>query len=435
MSNSVYNFAKKIQNYPRSLTGIGNRQTLREIKKILPSLKIERFKSGKKVFDWKVPDEWNVDEAFVVGPNGKKIIDIKNNILHLVGYSTPINKVINLEELQKYLHSDPKKPDTVPYVTSYYKKTWGFCLQDRLRKKLKKGKYKVTIKSSLKKGWMDYGEIYIKGKSKKEIFLSSYICHPFMANNEISGPSVLTYLLKEISNKKNKNFSVRAVFVPETIGSIAYISKNLHSMKKNIFTGFNITCVGDQRCYSYIPSKSESSLSDKIALHVLKWVKGKVKRYSWLERGSDERQYCSPGVDLPIASVTRSKYGEYEEYHTSDDSFGKVVTKKGLTESLDLYTQLYEIIEKNYYPITRYPCEPQLGKYNLYNPYKKNKDLKKRFNSTLTDPLINMLSYCDGKNSLVDIANKIGQPVWTLFDLYKTLVEKKIIIRGQPKIF
>ena len=435
MKNHLYDFAKKIQQFPRSLTGIGNRQTLNEIKKILPSLKLRRIKSGKKIFDWKVPYEWHVDEAFIIDPKGKKIVDIKKNILHLVGYSMPINKVISLEELQKFLHSDPEKPNAIPYVTSYYKKTWGFCLQDSLRKNLKKGKYKVTIKSSLKKGWMDYAEIYIKGKSKKEIFFSSYICHPFMANNEISGPSVLTHLLKEIILKKKKYFSVRAVFVPETIGSIAYINKNLNSMKKNIFSGFNITCVGDQRCYSYIPSRRKNSLSDKVALHSLNWVKGNVKKYSWLERGSDERQYCSPGVNLPIASITRSKYGEYKEYHTSEDDFDTVVTKKGLNESLELYVNLHEIIEKNFYPKARFPCEPQLGKYNLYDPFRKNKYTKKKFNSTLTDPLNNMLSYCDGEHSLVDIADILDQPVWALFDFYKILVEKKILKDGKPETF
>ena len=167
MKKTLYDFAKKIQRYPRSLTGIGNRQTLNEIKKILPSLKIKKIKSGKKIFDWNVPDEWHVKEAYIIDPTGRKIIDIKKNFLHLVGYSVPINKKLSLDELQKFLHSDPKKPNSIPYVTSYYKKTWGFCLQDNLRKKLKKGKYKVTIKSSLKKGYMDYGEIYIKGKSKK----------------------------------------------------------------------------------------------------------------------------------------------------------------------------------------------------------------------------------------------------------------------------
>jgi aminopeptidase-like protein len=435
MSNSLYNFAKKIQQFPRSLTGVGNRQTLSEIKKILPSLKTKRIKSGKKIFDWNIPDEWHVDEAYIIDPTGRKIVDIKKNILHLVGYSLPINKEISLEELQKFLHSDPKKPNAIPYVTSYYKKTWGFCLQDNLRKTLKKGKYKVTIKSSLKKGYMDYGEIYIKGKSKKEIFFSSYICHPFMANNEISGPSVLTYLLKELIMKKNKYFSVRAVFVPETIGSIAYIHQNLSLMKKNIFSGFNITCVGDQRCYSYIPSRRENTLSDKVALHALKWVNRKVKKYSWLERGSDERQYCSPGVDLPIASITKSKYGEYKEYHTSDDNFKTLVTKEGLTESLKLYVNLYEIIEKNFYPKAKLPCEPQLGKYNLYDPFRKNKYTKKKFNSTLTDPLYNMLSYCDGEHSLIDIANKLDQPVWSLFNYYKILIEKKILIDVSPKIY
>ena len=180
--------------------------------------------------------------------------------------------------------------------------------------------------------------------------------------------------------------------------------------------------------------KKRNSLSDKVALHALKWVNRKVKKYSWLERGSDERQYCSPGVDLPIASITKSKYGEYKEYHTSDDNFGKLVTKKGLTESLKLYVNLYEIIEKNFYPKVKFPCEPQLSKYNLYDPFRKHKYAKK-FNSTLTDPLYNMISYCDGEHSLIDIANKLDLPVWSLFNFYKVLIEKKILIYNTPKIY
>ena len=225
----MYDLLKKLFPICRSITGEGVRETLKIIKEYIP-IKIHEVPSGKKVFDWTVPKEWNIKDAYVKDDKGNKIIDFKENNLHVVGYSTPIDKKIDLSELEKHLHSLPEQPDAIPYVTSYYKERWGFCIQHSKREKLKKGKYHVFIDSELKDGSLSYGEIIIPGKSEKEIFLSANICHPSLANNELSGPVVATFLTKWIQSKPRK-YTYRIVFIPETIGSITYLSKNLNLMK------------------------------------------------------------------------------------------------------------------------------------------------------------------------------------------------------------
>jgi len=422
----IYNLAKKIFPFNRSLTGRGVVLTLKELKKINNDLQINYFKSSKKVFDWNVPLEWNVNDAWIkLGK--KKIVDFKKNNLSLVGYSLPINKVINFNSLNKHLHSVPNQKNAIPYVTSYYKKTWGFCIKHKARKKLnKKKKYHVFIDSNFKKGKMHYGEILIPGKTKKEIFLSTYICHPSMANNELSGPTMLIFLSKWIKKFKNRYYSYRIIFVPETIGSIAYLAKNFKNMKKNIIAGYNITCVGDEGSFSYLPSKSGDNLSDQTATHVLdKYVK-KYNKYSWLDRGSDERQYCSPGIDLPVASIMKSKYEKYSEYHTSLDNLDKFVTAKGLGDSLELYKKVILSIENSiFYQQTNY-CEPFLTKHNLYETTsKKNLDNKK------INLMMNFLSYCDGKTSFFEIIKKCKCNVKNIKPIVQKLLKRKIIRKNK----
>ena len=253
-----------------------------------------------------------------------------------------------------------------------------------------------------------------------------------MANNEISGPTVLTHLL-DYFKKTNNYYSIRAVFLPETIGSIVYLSKNLKSLKKNVIAGFNLSCLGDNRCYSYLPSRNGNTLSDRVSLSILRWIDKDFKKYTWLERGSDERQYCSPGIDLPIASVSRSKFGEYPEYHTSYDDFNKVVTSKGLHQSYQLYIKLIEAIQNNYYPKTRILCEPKLSKHNLYNPLRKTSSTKQLFNSSITDSIMNILTFADGKNSLLDISEKINLPIWDLYNICEELHKKKLVKLNRVK--
>ena len=401
--NQIYNFAKKIIDYPRSLSGNGVRKTLNNIKEILPQMKIKNFKSGERVFDWKIPLEWNVKDAYIVRPNGKKICEYNKNKLHLVGYSIPTNKTLNKNQLLKKLHSLPNLKKAIPYVTSYYKKDWGFCLKHKDKMKLKEGNYKVFINSKHKKGVLNYGEIFIKGKSKKEILFSTYICHPEMANNETSGISVVTYLAKWVALKK-RNFSYRIIFIPETIGSIAYIKKNLKNLKKNLIAGFVVTCVGDKGNFSYIPSRSGNTLSDFVAKIILKKNKKVFNTYTWLDRGSDERQFCAPNIDLPICSITKSKYGKYKEYHTSLDKLGSVVVPRGLNESFELYKNCIKYLEKNFdkdffTPINNCLCEPHLSKRKLYPSISTLKTASK------VKSMMNVLSYVDGRTSIIQIAN------------------------------
>lgn len=318
----------------RSLTGKGNLQTLKILKSKINKLKIKSFKSGSSVFDWKIPDEYNVLDGFIIDKYNKKILDFKKNNLHLVGYSKKIKNSLTRDQLLKKIYCDDKNKTAIPYVTSYYKRDWGFCLTFKEKNLIKKNykrkdKFRIEINSYFKKkGKMHYGELIIPGESKQEILISTYICHPSMANNELSGPLVALMLAENFLKKKNKK-TLRFVFVPETIGAIAYIKKNFKKLKKNVLGGYVLTCIGDERNYSLLYSKYSNSISDIAAVKSFKNSKIKFKKYSFLERGSDERQYNSPYIDLGLSSIMRTKYGEYKEYHTSKDNFN-IVTKKGL---------------------------------------------------------------------------------------------------------
>ena len=247
---SPIDLCKKLFPINRSLTGKGNRETLSILKSVCPKLVMKSFKCKKKVFDWKIPKEWVVKDAYLLTPDKKKICSFKENNLHLVGYSRSVNKNINLKELQKNLHSLPDQPNAIPYITSYYEKNWGFCISDKQRKKLKKGIYKVVVDTKFIDGKLDYAEIIHKGNLKKEVFFSTYICHPSMANDEISGMVVAIFLANYL-RKKNTRYSYRFLFIPETIGSIAYLSKNLNNLKNNMLAGYVLSCVGDERCFSF----------------------------------------------------------------------------------------------------------------------------------------------------------------------------------------
>ncbi len=414
----IYKLIKKLYPINRSLTGKGVRQTLRILKGINSKLKIKSVKSGTKIFDWTVPKEWNVNDAFILSPDGKKICDYKKNNLHLIQYSYPLKKTLNLSNLKKYLFSIPGMPRAIPYVTSYYKKRYGFCISDYEKRKLKKGNYTINIDTKFNNGSLNYGEIYIKGKTKKEIFLSSNICHPSMANNELSGPTLLLFLSNWLLSMKKRYYSYRIVFVPETIGSLVYLKKNLEKLKKNVIAGYNIVCVGDNKIYSYIPSRNGNTISDKVALKILRKKKLRFKNYSWLDRGSDERQYCSPGVDLPIASITRSKYNTYREYHTSLDNLN-FISKKGLSGSFELYKDILLEIEKNMYPKSLTIGEAFLSKRKLFPSIGKSVNTNNLYQ--------NITSYSDGTNSINDLSNLCRQPIKTVKKAIKKLSNNKLI--------
>ena len=417
----IHNLAKQLWPINRSVTGEGVRETLGIIAKHIPGLKIHSVKTGTKVFDWVVPKEWHANEAYIVTPSGNRICDYMDNNLHLVGYSTPCNKIIPLSELQKHLYSLPEQPDAIPYITSYYKERWGFCISDTERKQLEDGDYQVVIDSKLFDGVLNYGELLIEGKSKDEVFLSSYVCHPSMANNELSGPTVLTFLTKWLSDLESRKYSYRIVLIPETIGSITYLCQHYEEMKKNVIAGFNISCVGDDRAHSFLPSRAGNTISDKVATHVLKWLAPNYISYSWEDRGSDERQYCAPGVDLPIASIMRSKFGEYPEYHTSLDNLINVVTPSGLEGGYLALKFALELIERNEKLKVTVLCEPQLGKRGLYPTLSTKKS------GDEVRMMMNFISYCDGSKTLLEIAEIIKIPAWDLYGLVKKLKSHNLI--------
>ena len=427
-TDKYYKLGKyKLFNICRSLTGNGVKKTLSIIKKEFPKLRIYKVKSGTKVFDWSIPPEWNIKSAYVLDKNKNKIIDFKKSNLHLVSYSIPKKKVILKNKLLKKIHSTPDRPNAIPYVTSYYNRDWGFCVshKDKLRinKKYKKSdKFKVIINSNLNpKGFLNYGDIILKGKSKQEILISTYICHPSMANNELSGPIVAMSLINYFNKIKNLDKTLRFVFIPETIGSITYLSKNLNYLKKNIIGGFNLSCIGDERQHSCMFTKYGDTASDRALIEAYKKLKIKFKVYPFLERGSDERQYNSPGIDLPIASIFRSMYGEYPEYHTSDDNFN-LVTKKGLKGGFRVAKKCIEILLKEIIPKNEIICEPYMNNKKLY-PLFPSQNKKKIFSKQC----MNFLQYADGKNNLEKIASIIKIDLAQAKKIYKILIKKKLI--------
>ena len=418
----IFDFATEIFHINRSITGEGVRQTLTAISKHIPKLEIKSVSSNTKVFDWVVPKEWKVNEAYIITPKGDKICDFNENNLHLMGYSIPFKGSLNLNELKNNLYTQEDQPTAIPYITSYYKERWGFCISKNQYDKLENGMYKVVVDTKLFDGVLNYGELKIKGKRKKEIFLSTYICHPSMANNELSGPTVVTYLSKWIEQLTERKFTYRIIFIPETIGSITYLSINYKSMKQNIIAVYNVTCVGDNRAYSYLPSRDGNTLSDNVAKHVLNWIYPNYIKYTWLDRGSDERQYCAPGIDLPIASIYRTKFGKYPEYHTSLDNLDNVVTAEGLEGGYNAIKKALELIENNKNYKVTVLGEPQLSKRGLY-PF-----ISKKYKDEHVALMTNFISLCDGDTSLLDIAERLKIPAWNLYNIIDELRSHELII-------
>lgn len=421
IGSEIHEFARELWPINRSITGEGVRETLKKISHHLPTLDIKSVPSGTKVFDWEIPNEWYINEAYIIMPNGKKICNFSENNLHLVGYSIPFKGKVTLKELKNHLHTLPSQPNAIPYITSYYQERWGFCLTQEQFDSLEDGIYEVCIDTKLFDGVLNFAELLIKGKSNKEVFLSTYICHPSMANNELSGPSVLTFLAKWLLGIREPEYSYRIVFVPETIGSITYLSLNYKEMKSKVIAGFNVSCVGDDRMYSFLPTRSGNTTSDVVAKHALKWVDSNYQTYTWLDRGSDERQYCSPGIDLPIASIMRTKYGQYPEYHTSLDDLENVVTPGGLEGGYTVLKKAIEVIEKNKIYKVKVLCEPQMGKRGLYPTLSSKKSDKK------VKLMMDLISLCDGENSLLNIADELCVPIWDLYEIVDNLLKHDLL--------
>ena len=423
VKEEMYELCERLFPICRSITGDGVRKTLQLLVEVYGNeINIHEVPTGTKVFDWTVPKEWNIKEAYIENSKGQRVIDFKNNNLHVVGYSLPVDKFVDLQELKSVVYTQPDQPDAIPYVTSYYKECYGFCMSQNQLDKLPEDTYHIVIDSELKEGSLTYGEIIIPGDTEEEVFLSTYICHPSMANNELSGPVVATFLAKWLNLLVKRRYTYRIIFIPETIGAITYLSKNLQYLKEHVIAGFNLSCVGDNRTFSYVESRYGDTLADKAAKNVLSFYYPDYKTYSFLKRGSDERQYNAPGVDLPVCAICRSKYGEYPEYHTSKDNL-ELISPEGLLGAYEVYQQCILSLENNYSYKINVLCEPQLGKRGLYPTTSQ----KGTYDAVKV--MIDFIAYADGSNDLIDISNIIGVPVNELLTVIEKLEKVDLLTR------
>lgn len=423
VKEEMYELCERLFPICRSITGDGVRKTLQMLVEVYGNeINIHEVPTGTKVFDWTVPKEWNIKEAYIENSKGQRVIDFKNNNLHVVGYSLTVDKFVDLQKLKSVVYTQPDQPDAIPYVTSYYKERYGFCMSQNQLDKLPEDTYHIVIDSELKEGSLTYGEIIIPGDTKEEVFLSTYICHPSMANNELSGPAIATFLAKWLNSLAKRRYTYRIIFIPETIGAITYLSKNLQHLKEHVIAGFNLSCVGDNRTFSYVGSRYGDTLADKVAKNVLSFYYPDYKTYSFLKRGSDERQYNAPGVDLPVCAICRSKYGEYPEYHTSKDNL-ELISPEGLLGAYEVYQQCILSLENNYSYKINVLCEPQLGKRGLY-PTTSQKGTYDAVKA-----MIDFMAYADGSNDLIDISNIIGVPVNELLTVIEKLEKVDLLTR------
>ena len=304
---------------PRSLSGNGVRETLRVLQESLP-LTIREYVSGRCCFGWQIPKEWNIRDAFIKDRHGERIVDYKRNNLHVLGYSLPIHRIVSREELFRHLHTDSHVPNAIPYRTSYYSENWGFCVEHDRLQMFADEQYEVCIDATLEHGSLSIGEVLLRGTSEQEVIFSTYVCHPSLANDNLSGVVVQAELCRAILQMRPCQYTYRFLFVPETIGPIMYLADHGEHLKKSVCAGFVITCVGTSHPFVYKRSRRGSTLADRAAIHALLHQGTPFTTEDWCPTGSDERQYCSSGFNLPVGSLMRLPYGRYEEYHTSPDN-------------------------------------------------------------------------------------------------------------------
>ena len=397
----------------RSITGNGLRNSFKILQEII-SFELIEVPTNTSVLDWKVPKEWNINDAYIITPQGNKICEFKVNNLHLINYSMPVNMSLTFEELLPYLHTLPNKPNAIPYLTSYYKETWGFCLTHNEFLQLpKEGNYQVVIDSSLQDGALTYGQYILKGSSEEEILFSSYLCHPSMANNELSGPLALAFLYQELSKMENRYYTYRFVLAPETIGIVAFLAQHGEKLKSKIKAGYVLTCCGDAGSITYQLSKRTDTIADHMMQHFLKTKYTNFSVRDFRVGGSDERQYCSPGFNFPVGTIMRTPYKIYPEYHTSLDN-KSIMDFSALKEIIMLLVDVCKGMEMNM-PIEpgHLYGEPMLGKRNLY-PEKGGAGIM----SEDLMFLLSMITMSEIQHTPLEIANRLDA---NILDLEKSL--------------
>lgn len=398
----MFAFAAELLPICRSITGAGVRETLRRIRQQIP-LTIHEVPSGEKVFDWTIPREWNIRDAWVKNSRGEKVIDFRRSNLHVVNYSIPYQGRLTLAELRPRLHSLPEHPDWIPYRTSYYKEDWGFCLPHRVLQELEDGEYEVCIDTDLEAGSLTYGELLLPGTRPDEVLISCHVCHPSLCNDNLSG-IVLTVALAKLLGGVSRDYSYRFLLIPGTIGSICWLARN-EERASRIQHGLVAACVGDPGPFHYKRSRRGNAEIDRAVLEVLRHRQEGYQVRDFTPYGYDERQYNSPGFNLPVGCLSRTPHGQYPEYHTSADDL-KLIRPQALAASLSVYLSVLHILESNKRCINLNPrCEPQLGRRGLYRSLGGFADAGR---SELA--MLWVLNLSDGHSSLLDIAERSGLP-------------------------
>jgi len=419
MEAELYKYITELYPICRSITGDGTRETLRLISRHIP-LEMHEVASGTKVLDWEIPKEWNIKDAFIKNSKGEKIVDFQGLNLHVVNYSTPVHEFIDLATLKKHLFSIPEHPEWIPYRTSYYDETWGFCIRHDQLLGLREDTYEVLIDSILSAGSLTYGELYIPGKNEDEFLLSTHICHPSLCNDNLSGIAVNTFLAKEMLRSDNR-YSYRFLFIPATIGAITWLSQHEKQLSK-IKYGLVTSLLGLDDVFTYKRSRIGNSAIDRIAEYVLKTSNVPRNILDFIPYGYDERQFCSPGFNLPVGNISRIPYGQYPEYHTSADNLN-FISKKAVNDSYKIIREIIRQVESSKKYINLFPKgEPQLGRRGLYDSIGGRNDSKQ-----LQMALLWVLNYSDGNYSINDISDLSGIDLKLLNEAIQLLLSKKMI--------
>lgn len=421
IGRELHGFAAELFPICRSITGNGIRSTLALIQKRIP-LEISEVPTGTDVFDWTVPEEWNIRDAYIKDSAGKRVLDFLHSNLHVLNYSTPVNRIMPLSELRPHLFTLPEHPDWIPYRTSYYQRNWGFCLTHNQMLALNDGPYEVCIDSSLDDGHLTYGECYLPGHSTDEILISCHVCHPSLANDNLSGLSVAVALAQLLSGK-DLRYSYRFLFIPGTIGAISWLARNREGTAR-IRHGLVLTGIGNSDGFHYKKSRQGSAEIDRAVAHVLRYCGEPYEVLDFSPYGYDERQYCSPGFNLPVGCLMRSVWGTFPEYHTSADNL-EFIKPERLAGSLRVCSAIVEVLENNYRYRNRNPhCEPQLGKRNLYRST-GGESIGAEINARLW-----VLNLSDGEHSLLDIAERSGLPFSAISGAANVLSDSGLLTRA-----
>ena len=419
LGQRMYALAARLYPICRSITGNGLRETLRIIQKEIP-LTLHEVASGTAVFDWVVPREWNIRDAYIINSRGEKIVDFQQNNLHVLNYSTPINARMSLAELRPHLFTLPEMPEWIPHRTSYFNDNWGFCITHRLLEAMPDDDYEVVIDSSLEPGSLTYGEFTIPGESEEQILLFAHCCHPSLANDNLSGIAVVVELARILS-ASSPRFTYRCVFAPAAIGCITWLSQNQSELRK-VKLGMVAALLGDSGQLSYKKTLTGDTLIDRASLHVLRHRNMPFRTIEFSPFGYDERQFASPGINLPVGRLTRTPNGAYPEYHTSADNMS-LITPSAMADSLAAYCAIFALIENNYVYQSNFPyCEPQLGKRGLYRTTGGHGNPEQRQLAILW-----VLNQANGKHDLLDIAERADLQFETIASVAEELAAAEVI--------